>query len=513
MSLILNFLFVSSIYLVILVRDYVRRRRQTLPPGPKGLPLVGNILDMPSDKQWLTFDTWSKHYGDIVHINVLGRHMIILGSSQAITDIFDKKSSIFSGRPRSTMLNDLVGWDWSFTLMPYGDEWRKNRRAFHQHFQQSAVSRYNTIYLRESRNLLDMLLTEPDGFLHHLRQTFAGTLMGSAYGIRVSKKDDPYVSIAEAAMHEASEVTVPGAFLVNELPILRYIPKWFPGTRFHKVATHLKKLSDEMLNRPFEAVKQSLRDGTAEPSITATLLQSLPADEDNAEAELIAKRVGASAYAAGSDTTVAACHVFMLAMAMYPGVQKRAQAELGDVVGPTRLPDFSDRDSLPYINALIKELSRWQPIVPLGLPHESMEDDEYRGYFIPKGTIVFGNTWSILHDPDEYPEPDVFKPERFLNPDGTLNHDVRDPGFAAFGYGRRVCPGRYFSDSSLYSIVSSVLATFDIKPKTDKYGRPAHLEPIMMPGIISLPAPFECDIKPRSTAAVDLIRGSLDDSL
>jgi cytochrome P450 len=80
-------------------------------------------------------------------------------------------------------------------------------------------------------------------------------------------------------------------------------------------------------------------------------------------------------------------------MIKYPAVQARAQAELDAMLGPGRLPDFTDREHLPYITALVLEVLRWIPAVPLGVPRATTEDDVYRGYFIPKGTIVMQNTW------------------------------------------------------------------------------------------------------------------------
>ena len=99
-------------------------------------------------------------------------------------------------------------------------------------------------------------------------------------------------------------------------------------------------------------------------------------------------------------------------MALYPEVQKKAQAEIDAVVGPNRLPDFHDRPSLPYINAVVKESSRWNLVGPLGrpfiiivatiltsfegIPHMSTMDDEYNGFYIPKGTIMIGNAWLVV---------------------------------------------------------------------------------------------------------------------
>lgn len=84
---------------------------------------------------------------------------------------------------------------------------------------------------------------------------------------------------------------------------------------------------------------------------------------------------------------------FFLAMALYPDVQKKAQAELDDVVGPNRLPEFEDRDSLPYITAITKECLRWLTVAPFGVPHSSIEDDEYNGHRIPKGSLILPNIW------------------------------------------------------------------------------------------------------------------------
>ena len=124
---------------------------------------------------------------------------------------------------------------------------------------------------------------------------------------------------------------------------------------------------------------------------------------------------------------------FFLAMALDPEVQKRAQKELDAVVGTERLPEPSDRPSLPYVNALVKELFRWHLATPIRAPHRVVADDEYNGYLIPGGATVFVNMWSvyrscllawqylkvvsraILHDPEVYPQPNDFMPERFLD--------------------------------------------------------------------------------------------------
>lgn len=97
--------------------------------------------------------------------------------------------------------------------------------------------------------------------------------------------------------------------------------------------------------------------------------------------------------------TMASLRAFLLAMTMYPDVQKKAQVELDGVVGHTRLPDFEDRGSLPYLNAVVKELTRWHVVAPIGLPHAALEDDEYNGLFIPRGAMIISNFWCEKSNP------------------------------------------------------------------------------------------------------------------
>jgi len=152
------------------------------------------------------------------------------------------------------------------------------------------------------------------------------------------------------------------------------------------------------------------------------------------------KAAAASLYSGGADTTPSTLSSFILAMTLHPAVQERAQAELDAVIGGSwaRFPTFADRPNLPYINAIVLELLRWNPAVPLGLPHRVTQDDVYRGYRIPKGTIVWPNIWSMLHDESAFPNPSAFLPERYLREDGTMKDldKIEDPAIIGFGFGQ-----------------------------------------------------------------------------
>jgi len=218
------------------------------------------------------------------------------------------------------------------------------------------------------------------------------------------------------------------------------------------------------------------------------------------------KDVAASAYLAGADTTASALGTFFLAMVCYPRVQKEAQAELDKVLNG-KLPEHNDIASLPYFLALVKEVYRWQPVTPLGGPHQSISNDLYNNYDIPATSIMIANQWAMLNDKRDYPEPREFKPERFLR-NGKLDNLVRDPMDIAFGFGRRICAGKHLAHSTLMLAAASVLSTFDLLKKVDENGSDIEPKKEYRPGAIRHPLDFPCVIKPRFQYTAELIRSS-----
>ncbi|THH18493.1 hypothetical protein EW146_g2521 [Bondarzewia mesenterica] len=483
------------------------------PPGPKGRLILGNALEMPVQRPWLKFAEWSREYGDIISLNILGRRIVVISSAKTANEIFDQRSAKYSSRVSMPMIQDLqvpMGYKWSFAFMPYGEAWRQHRRAFHSYFQQREVHKIYPIQLRESRALLRRLLDTPEDLLSHCRLLFGATILDATYGLKVTSPEDSYVTNAERVLRSIWEAST-GTYWVNFLPVLKYVPEWFPNAGFKRKATVWREWADEFLNKPWDAVKSNLDSGTARPCFATTIMEQFPEDDaKRSQEEAIARGAAALAYKGGADTTIAATQVFFIAMCMFPDVQKRAQEELDRVVGPDRLPEFGDREHLPYICAVVKETTRWIPVASMGVPHCSTADDVYNGYFIPKGSIVMGNAWAILHDPEQYPDPMAFKPERFLTEDGKANPEVPDPE-AAFGYGRRICPGRFLSDNSMYGVIASVLYAFTIAPPLDESGNPIQLEHKAITDLVVFPLPFECIVKPRSEQVATLVRETVHD--
>ncbi|KAH7889001.1 cytochrome P450 [Phlebopus sp. FC_14] len=477
------------------------RASPPLPPGPSGWPLVRNLFDFPSKKAWLKFADLADQYGDIFSMSVLGTQTIILNSAKTTSDILDKQSAICSNRPHLVMADDLIGWDKGFLFMQYGERFRQTRKFFHHHLgTRTSLAAFSSVEEEETRRFLMNVLKSPEDLLDHIRKTAGSIILKISYGYSVQESNDPLVKLANDAMENISMVATPGAFLVDILPILQYLPEWFPGAGFQRDAKRYRQLVVETVTRPYQFVLDQLANGTARPSFTTKLLEG--AREATAEEEDVIMWSSLSMYLADMiRQVVSAIYSFFLAMTIYPEVQKQAQMELDAVIGTDRLPSLDDRDALPYISAICKEVLRWYVVTPLAVPHVCTGDIIYNGFLIPKGSYLIPNIWSILHDETTYPDPEIFRPERFLG-----NNPQPDPQNACFGYGRRICPGLHLAEASIFISVAMSLSVFKVLRYVEN-GVAIIPEVIMQEGTVSHPKPFKCRITPRSSKVEAIIHG------
>jgi cytochrome P450 len=216
---------------------------------------------------------------------------------------------------------------------------------------------------------------------------------------------------------------------------------------------------------------------------------------------------------AGSDTTSSTLYAFVQAMLLYPDVQRQAQEEIDRVIGPDRLPTMDDLLDLRYIRACMKESLRWMPTTILGaVPHAVTQDDEYMGYFIPKGAGVMNNVWGIHMDPKRHPNPREFNPDRYKDDkqslgDAAANPDASKRDAFTFGAGRRICPGIHVAERSLFLGMSRILWAFDIRPALDDKGEEVIPDKERLTqGFVCMPEEFPARITPRSEGRAEMVR-------
>jgi len=432
---------------------------------------------------------------------ILIQSTIIINSPQLATDILSKKSAIYSSRPHLTMACDLVGWKDILVLLKYTDKFKACRRMFQSVIgTRASVDKFRDTLEEESALMLRRLLDEPTNFVGPVRKAVGVIILRISHGYRPKTEDDNLVRIADEATDQLNILLSPGLFAVDFLPFLRFIPEWFPGGGFHQIAREWRQTLVDMTDKSYEFVLDQMAKGTAVPNFVTNLLEGRKVSPEEEE-EI--KWAASSLYSGGADTPVSAMTSFLLAMTMYPEIQKKCQAELDSVVGNDRLPTFSDRDSLPYLATMLKEVIRWGPTTPLGAPHCVEQDDVHNGYFIPKGSIIMPNIWHFLHDPEVYKNPMTFNPDRLIAQPGKPAEP--DPFDVAFGYGRRACPGAQLAQSILFIFASTVLSVFDIEKVTIN-GVVQEPKNEFSSGVLVRPKPFQSALKPRSAKAESLVR-------
>ncbi|KAJ8593198.1 cytochrome P450 [Rhizopogon salebrosus TDB-379] len=318
--------------------------------------------------------------------------------------------------------------------------------------------------------------------------------MSATYGYEPKPEGDPLICRTHEAIEIATRVMAPvRAALLMAFPCLEYLPSWFPGVADRRLAPRCRKLVRQIVDEPFEIAK-TVTMGAGRPSIVAKFLS----EEENISPtrEEFMRGVAVTAFVGGTDTIASTLHTFVLAMLLHPDIQSRALAEINAVCGDD-IPTFEHRPSLRYVEAIRREVMRWQPVSPLGMPHMTSQDDVYEGFLIPKGSIILVNEWALSRDERFYPDALRFDPERHLTAEGELKDDSL---ITVWGFGRRICPGRHFAELALWAAMVSILSTVHITKSKDSEGVDIPVIPEYTGGLTSQPKPFVCamtSITPR----------------
>ncbi|PPQ97018.1 hypothetical protein CVT26_001123 [Gymnopilus dilepis] len=503
---------VSCLLAAYLIASFARKfskdvyhRSPPYPPGPRPRIFLGNMFDFPKSKVPQTYLAWGKKYqmeGPILHASSFGKHFVILNRFSDAEELLERRAKIYSDRTQLPIFK-LMGWASLTGLLPYGNEWRMHRKLYQKHFRSEAIPDYHPLLLAKVRDLLRGLLITPERFGDHSMMFAASIPMETMYGYNVKSLEDPLVQAAHTSINLATTLLLQGSTLINIFPILAYLPTWFPGAGSLKMAKTVQDLTSTSEHSLFHFAKERTDQGHHARSFVARSLSQNKGSDAAIEDEAAVRDTASAAFSAASDTTNSLLGTFFYLMAKHPEVQERAQKELDAVVGTSRLPHFDDRPSLPYIEAIFREVFRFQPPAPIGMSHAVMEDDVYKGYFIPKGSDVISNIWAMAHDEDVYPNPMDFKPERFFDEAGNLNDDER---VLAFGFGRRVCAGRYLASSIMWITMASVLACFKLEESKDEFGNEIEInDDFDESGLMIHKAPFKCAFVPRSPAVIQLM--------
>ncbi|KAG0705212.1 cytochrome P450 [Suillus ampliporus] len=440
-----------------------------LPPSPPNWRLLGHSL--PPRNAFLTVAEWIDEYGPLITIRAGTENVVIIGRHKAAMDIMEKHGGLLADRPRMSAGQMLTG-GLTIAFVRVGDRFRRMRRALHTHLQPKAAEAYQPSQMSFAKNTVLNILNDPHNFQNHAISYAVTTIMTVAYGKTTSTSaTDPDVR-ASCALVLTWWTPSPGS---ENLP-------WY-GQKLRREFESNGKLFASQMNGLKQRLQNNVELG---PSFGKYLLENQHLYNLT---EMEMHYLSGTFFAAGTDSSSAAICTVLMAAACFPEEQAKVQAELDTVIGRDRAPTFSDQESLPLLAAFISEAQRWRPLGPNGFPHRTTKDVVWENYCIPAGTTVLGSHWAISRDAEVYPEPYVFKPQRWINDEGRLRDDLT---FCFYGFGRRICPGQHLANRSMFINLVLVLWAFQLTLDPTKPLDDMGFMNIEMPNV---PCPIE--FKPR----------------
>ncbi|KAK5379003.1 hypothetical protein LTR20_010303 [Exophiala xenobiotica] len=440
-------------------------------PGPKGRPIVGSAYDLKKGENgyfWFKFTEWGREFGPIYQYKAFGKVNVVVGTEKIANDLLRERGDVYSSREQLPMGSQLLSDNKKALFLPYGDEWRRVRKLQHHVTQVKAATSYQPLQMKESARLVRDLVQEPKKYRTLFQRYASALILRLTYGARIETGGEDIVRLVYENQLNVERVSAPGQYLVDLLPILLWLPTWVAP--FKQEAAAHRKREVSLFSGLVKDVEKDIENGKAGPSFTRMWLEN---KQKFGLSDLQGTYVLGGLYSAAASTTASLAMSWVLLMVLNPKWLALMQEELDRVVGPNRLPVFDDLPQLPTVRAVVKEVARMRPVTAGGIPHKTTADDIYEGYFIPKGSMIHPNLWAIHHDPELYPDPYTFNPNRWLDPTFPT---YREPltqypnmnNYSVFGFGRRLCPGAHIAERSLNIIVARVGWACNISKSVDQ---------------------------------------------
>ncbi|CAE6405195.1 unnamed protein product [Rhizoctonia solani] len=490
--------------------DWPGSRRSDMPPGPRPLPIIGNLHNLKTINVYEQFRQLSRKYGPIVSLKIGSNTLILLGGDGShVRELYDKRGNIYSGRPLE-MVTEITGSGDNILFQQDIHKWRAGRKQIVRHFAPAVMKRENvTLQEAESVQLLYEFLHQPEGFMNHPMRYTTSVITCLLYGVRCKSYHDPIIQEVEKTMRALSDLLVPGGKPpVEVFPVLNYLPGFISPwkDKCRKLAKRMDILYGGLADIGVRRGMQGLN--------TNNLAYKLRVGNESAGLTCHQQAlICAVALEGGTDIVAGVILACLLALINHPTTQKRAHDELDALYNEETLPRWEDEQSLPFVRAIIKETMRWRPPLPMTVAHRLEKDDYYEGYFLPKDSQLFCVAWTIHTDIERYKEPELFKPERFLNHSMSMAESLAqgDPlkrDHFAFGAGRRVCPGIQKAEQDIFIAVSRLLWAFNFSAPTGVSVSTDYSTAFAGEGI-RIPKKFPLVVTPRSHKRVRTIEEAM----
>ncbi|XP_062070593.1 cytochrome P450 2E1-like [Lepus europaeus] len=434
-----------------------------LPPGPFPLPIIGNFLQLDFKDIPQSFGRLAERFGPVFTLYLGSRRVVVLHGYKAVKEMLLNHKNEFSGRGEIPALREFKD---KGIIFNNGPTWKDTRR-----FSLTTLRDYGM----GKQGNEDRIQQEAHFLLEELRKTqgqpFDPTFVIGCtpfnviakilFNDRFDYKDKQALRLMSLFNENFYLLSTPWLQVYNNFSnYLQYVP----GSH-RKVIKNTCEIKEYTLARVKE--HQKSLDPSCPRDFIDCLLIEMEKDKHSTEPlytpENIAVTV-ADLFFAGTETTSTTLRYGLLILLKHPEIEEKLHEEIDRVIGPSRMPSVRDRVQMPYMDAVVHEIQRFIDLVPSNLPHEATRDTTFQGYVIPKGTVVIPTLDSLLYDKQEFPDPEKFKPEHFLNEEGKFKYSDY---FKAFSAGKRVCVGEGLARMELFLLLSAILQHFNLKSLVD----------------------------------------------
>ncbi|XP_078024362.1 cytochrome P450 2D15-like [Epinephelus lanceolatus] len=470
-------------------------RAKNFPPGPRPIPIFGNLLQLNLESPIADLERLAKRYGNVYSLFIGPRPVVVINGLQALKEALINKADDFSGRPQDQMVNHAVVVKANapgVVLADYNPAWKQQRRFGLMTLRNLGLGKHSMEQriLGEIHRITKILeqsvgkTMNPNMLFHNA----ASSIICQVLFAQQFDYEDEFMKFFVGLFHATSKI-INGRWglIYDSLPMVRSLPLPF------QKAFKLFRIAHEKRMEMLAENKKTRVPGKPRHFIDCYLDELEKRGEDASsfsEDQLCAFLL--DLHFAGTDTTANTLLSAFLYLMNYPEIQERCQQEIDNILDGKDEPSFEDRHQMPYVQAVIHEIQRTADTVPLAVFHSTTNDTELMGYSIPRGTIIIPNLSSVLTEEGQWKSPYEFNPENFLNDQGEF---VKPEAFMPFSIGPRTCLGEGLARMELYLIMVSLLRRFKFIWPEDA-GKP-DFTPVY--GTTQTPKPYRMKIELRKT--------------
>ncbi|KAG9152550.1 hypothetical protein Leryth_026782 [Lithospermum erythrorhizon] len=456
----------ATIFFLQCLSFLMSRSSKKLPPGPKPLPIIGN-LHLLGVQPHKSLSTLANKYGPLMTLKFGQITTIVVSSSTLAKEVLQKQDLAFSSnRTVPDALRAIDHYKYSAIFLPIGPKWRTVRKMLNSFlFSNTKLDANKHIRIEKVNEFIEYCLRSSEkgeavniglGAFTTALNLVSNTLFSEDVAGWNSDSSEEFNSWIRDIMVESG---LPN--LVDFFPVLRKLDPQGIRRRMASAASKLLSFAEKIIDMRLKQREQ----GIVKNDLLDVLLTSIEEHPEDIDKDTVV-HMCLDMFVAGTDTSSNTVEWAMAEVVKNPYIMRKVKEELAHVIGKGKTIEEDDIDNLPYLRCIVKETFRLHPVAPFLIPRKVGQDNvQLSGFIIPKGSQVLVNAYAIGRDPSIWESPLQFKPERFLKSE----MDVRGQHFELipFGAGRRICPGLPLGLKMVHLMLGSLLNSFDWKLQGD----------------------------------------------